>query len=155
MSKYKHNIETGMRLGRLFIGDLVRHVQEHPLYLETPVSYLQQGRLRECICDCSNMRLIAEAILATGRVKSCGCLRQEIRAKASQKKVGRLEVKAAKANLLHRIKIEQAKLQALKMQPVYTRDEEAILECAARIRQLFSQQGILTRKLRGELGGDQ
>lgn len=148
MSKPKLIINTGLRIGRLCVGDLVRFVQTHPLFLETPTSYLQQGRLRECACDCGQVRLFAESILATGRIQSCGCLRQEIRAAAAEGKLKRLQVKGAQTSNTVQIQIEQQRLKGLKMIQVPFRDEFAIEECSKRLRQLYAQRASLTKRLK-------
>lgn len=139
-------INFGVRIGRLEIGDLVFNVQEHSLFEETPKSYLQQGRLREVICDCGTHRLISESILASGRVRSCGCLRQEIHMRSSEAKIDRLRKKAAIHANNNNIKIEQLKLKTLQLAPVYMRDEKKIEDCSIRIKKLFAQKALLARK---------
>jgi hypothetical protein len=142
--KEKLFIIAGLRIGRLTVGELVRDVIHHPCYLETPTSYLKQGRLREVTCDCGQMRLISESILATNRVQSCGCLRQEIRQKSTQGKISRMQQKADRDANKHAIKIEQARLQALKLER--PKNDQAIEECGARLRSLFARKAVLNRK---------
>lgn len=148
MPNHRISIQTGMAVGRLTVGELVRYVQDHPLFLETKPSYLQQGRLRECTCKCGNIRLIAESILASGRIQSCGCLRQEIRAAAANKGISRMVLKEDRKYVTGQIRIEQARLKALQLAPVTTRDEKAISECSERLRGLFRKRGLLTSKSR-------
>lgn len=142
--KQKIAIIPGLRIGRLEVGDLVYNVREHELYLTTPFSYLQQGRLYQVLCDCGQSRLISESILASGRIQSCGCLRQELRVKSSQAKVERLRKEATKIANNNNIKIEQARLKSLQLTPI--RDEKAIEECGAKLRKLFAQKATLNRK---------
>ncbi len=150
MAEPKYNFEIGQRFGRLVAGDLVRFVQEHELFHETPVSYLQQGRLRECLCDCGQRRLISESILASGRIQSCGCLRQDQRAKAAERKIKNLNLKLAKSTNLASIQIEQTRLRSLKMTSVYSRDEKAIADCAARLRKLFTERASIKNLMKVE-----
>lgn len=147
LPKEKLKVDAGVRIGRLLIGELVRFVQDHELFYLTPTSYLQQGRLRECVCDCGQRRLISESILATGRLQSCGCLRAEIRSSASMSKVKRLQDKAEQTNLQLQIQIEQAKMRALTMTPVPYRDEKECQKTIEILRQLYLQKGALTRRL--------
>lgn len=144
--KEKIFVSEGTLIGRITVGELVRNVQTHPLYVETPVSYLQQGRLREVYCSCGQVRLVSESILATGRVQSCGCLRQEIRQAASQGKLERLKKKAAKRANNDAIRYEQEQLRILQRAPIHIRDEKAIEECGKRLRSLFARKALLNRK---------
>lgn len=146
MSRIQEEINTGLRIGKLLVGDLVRNVQQHELFEETPISYLQQGRLREVVCDCGKRRLIAESILATGRIKSCGCLRASMISGASNRKLEKLQVKADKALVTSTLAVEQQKLKMLQKVQVPARDEKAIQECMARIRSLIARRAILTKK---------
>lgn len=147
MEKEKRLIVTGERLGRLTIGDLVRDVQNHELFLITPMSYTKQGRLREVYCDCGQTRLVAESILATGRLQSCGCLRAEIRSKCAEGKMERMRIKQRRQAINSEIKIQQVRLKSLQIQPVVIRDEKAIDDCSAYLRRLFAQKASLSRKL--------
>ncbi len=139
-------ITEGMTIGRLTVYGLVRNIQEHPLYVETPLSYLRQGRLRECVCDCGFIKLICESALSTGRIMSCGCLKAEIRAKSALEAVTRLEKKALRSQINNAIKIEQVRLKSLQMVNVHYRDEKAIDACGTRLRSLFAQKAIANRK---------
>ncbi len=137
LRKSKINILTGLQLGMLTVGDLVRFVQDHPLFLETPISYLQQGRLREVLCECGTIRLISESILATGRLKSCGCYRQSLREKASQHRFQKVEKQATRKILVEKIRIAQAQLVALKSAPSHAQNKEHIAECSKVIKHLM------------------
>lgn len=137
-------ISTGMRLGLLQIGDLVLNVQEHPLFSETPISYLQQGKLRACACDCGRVRLFAESILAANRLRSCGCVRAKIRQGAAEGKLDRMTRAVRKQQVTQALQLEQQKLRILQMAPI-PRDEKSILECAMKIRSLYAQRRNLTR----------
>jgi hypothetical protein len=139
-------ILEGLEIGRLTVGDLVTDVRNHPLYPETAQSYLKQGRLREVHCKCGSVRLIAESILSTGRVQSCGCLRREMRAAAREEGIKNLRKKADKAQCTFDIQIAQAELRAELAKDVRTRDEKKVDEIAARIRRLFSKKAQLSRK---------
>lgn len=140
-------IFSGCRLGRLTIGDLVGDVRSHELYASTPPSYLRQGRLREVVCDCGERRLISESILASGRLKSCGCLRHELRQRAQTLKIERLRKQAERMEVTMQIKIEQAKLRKLMSAPIHLRDEKSIDECAKNLRKLFARKAVLNRKI--------
>lgn len=56
---------TGKRIGRLAIGEVIGRKRGHKLYL--------------CLCDCGNKHEVASPDLKSGRTKSCGCLRRELR----------------------------------------------------------------------------
>ena len=144
MLKPKLEIFSGLRIDRLTIGELVRHVQTHPLFIETPVSYLQQGRLREAVCDCGKVRLIAESILASGRLKSCGCLRKEIRQRTAQKKLNKTQRQGQRKIVAQQLKMEQAQLAVLKS--ASHRDDQAIEESGEKIRELIKLHATLARK---------
>lgn len=145
-------INPGLRIGLLTVGDLVRNVQSHPLFPEIKVSYLRQGRLRECICDCGKEVLYSEAALACGRVKSCGCLRQ---ARWDRKAQDASQLNTVKKDILEiRGEIQSAKLglSKWKLQPITYRDSlEGRKECtelADRVRQLYGRLGNATKKLK-------
>ena len=42
----------------------------------------------ECLCDCGNTTFVIGNDLRSGSTRSCGCLRQEIRIKENQKRIG-------------------------------------------------------------------
>ncbi len=144
--KQKILIIDGAIVGKLTVGDLIRDLRNHPLFDETPKSYLHQGRLRECHCECGIIRLLPEAILASGRLQSCGCYRYEVRMKAQKDKIDRLKRKAEKQYLVSQIKYEQARLRHLQVVRVPMRDEKAITECGAILRSLFARKNQLNRK---------
>ena len=98
-------------VGRLSIGPLVFNVREHPLFTETPISYVKQGRLRECICACGQVRLIAERVLEAGRIQSCGCLKQERSRLAKIRKQTSSLTAEAKKQITQEIKIDQKRLK--------------------------------------------
>lgn len=139
-------ITDGTVIGRLTVGDLIRDVSSHPLYPETAQSYLKQGRLREVHCECGTVRLVAESILATGRLQSCGCLRTEIRNAARQQGIDNLKKKAEKSQCTWDIQIAQAELKRLQAVPAQNRDEKAIDEIASKLRKLFAKKALLNRK---------
>lgn len=139
-------ITDGTRIGRITVGNLVRDIQAHPLYEITPVSYLKQGRLREVHCDCGADRLVAESILATGRLQSCGCLRQEMRMQARQRGVDNLQKKAEKARIQLDIQILQAQLKLEMGRHPSFRDELKIDQLASQLRSLIARKGVLNRK---------
>lgn len=139
-------IIDGLKIGRVTVGDLVRDVRNHPLYIQTPQSYLHQGRLREVYCDCGEVRLISESILATGRIQSCGCLRKELIDQARLEKLAKSEKQHLKKQLIAQIKYEQHKLKVLQAVRVPLRDEKAIDEAAKTLRSLFARKSALSRK---------
>lgn len=143
-------VYPGQRIGQLVVVDLVRHVQTHPLYLTTPISYLRQGRLYECLCDCGQAVLYSESVLAPGTLKSCGCLRQakaRKRLEARQDKEKRL---AHKKEIRSRIKDLQKQLKALKTSPDHIRlSQETNLEMTrigSELRKLYAHIGHVNRK---------
>lgn len=148
MAERLDNIELGMTIGRIVVGELVRNVQEHSLFLETPTSYLKQGRLREILCACGTIRLVAESILLTGRIQSCGCLRREIRAGSTEKKIARMSRMKEKKNLTAEIQIDQLRLKQLKA--AYLPDEAAIAQLQTKIRSAFQKRGILASQAKLE-----
>ncbi len=141
-------VDTGTVIGRLTVGELVRNVQEHPLFLETAVSYLKQGRLREVLCSCGVIRLISESILYTGRIQSCGCLRREIRANATEGKFRRLTIQQEKKILTGQIQLDQLKLRQLRM--AFLPDEEQIAQLQTKIRSAFQKRGQLAEQAKLE-----
>lgn len=138
-------IMPGLRIGRIEVIELVYNVQDHELYNETPISYLQQGRLHEVLCDCGRRRLISESILASGRIQSCGCLRKEIRMKATEKKAKRLHKESIKKENKIAIKLEQTRLRTLQLSTDPQKDLK-IEECGKNLRRLFAQKAHLNRK---------
>jgi hypothetical protein len=59
----------------LTVVQKVENIYHHPLRQETPKTYINQGQIWECVCDCGKHVLISEFNLARGRNKSCGCMR--------------------------------------------------------------------------------
>lgn len=145
LPKNKEIIEAGRRLGRLVVVELVKRASSHDLFEETSLGYLRQGRLWEIQCDCGTRRLISESALSTGRIKSCGCLRRQIRENSNYARVRKLTLSAAKANNARQIRIEQARLRALKFAPASRENNEAIRLCAEKIRGLFAEREELTK----------
>jgi len=143
-------IKFELKIGRLTIGELVQYAVEHPLFIVTRLSYIQQGRLYECECDCGQQVLISENSLATGFVKSCGCLLREKREQAHNKTLVKEEIKRQKRELNYKIKEAQIKLKTLLMQPIHIRQSKesnlAVTETAAELRKLFALKGHVTRK---------
>ena len=134
----KYSCSDGAKIGRLSLGPIVYMVRDHPLLLITPKSYLRQGRLREVTCECGNQRLIAESVLVTGRVMSCGCLRAEIREQARQKFLDKDNIKLQQRLLTAELKSEQARLKYYLSLSV--KDHEKIEECSEKVRNLFKKQ---------------
>lgn len=141
-------ITEGTQIGRLTVGPYVQWLQNHPLFLTTPKSYLKQGKLREVKCACGQSRLIAESILSTGRIQSCGCLRAELREQAAGLREEYFRLKQQQKQLTFEIKEAQRKLKTLQNTPVPFRNEKEIEECGAKIRQLFQASGEVDRKLK-------
>ncbi len=138
-------LAEGTVCGRLTLGPLVRWVQDHPLFLTTPHSYLRQGRLREVTCSCGEMRLLSESVLVSKRVQSCGCLQREIRSNRANHKLLRTQIEYNKQITTGKIRLEQLRLKTLQLQQVPLRDEKAIEECGAEIRRLFALKSRLCR----------
>lgn len=141
----KINVVSGIRIGRLTIGELAHWVKEHPAYELTPISYLRQGRLRECFCDCGEIRLISETHLATGRIKSCGCLRRERKELGLKKKVSKIEMEMEQARLTGQLRMEQAKLA--QQRAALVKDEDRIAEHVTRIREILQQKTNLANRI--------
>lgn len=140
-------IIEGLCIGRLVIGLSVSNIRDHILYIETPLSYINQGKLRECFCNpelggCGRSKLIPERVLATGRVKSCGCLREQIRLNAIDSKVKRAGFTREKSQLTASIKEEQIKLRAAQMR----KDDRAEEEIGQTLRRLLNYRISLGRK---------
>jgi hypothetical protein len=144
------NEPTGLKFGRLLVGDLVRNVRDHELYDTTRASYISQGRLYECWCDCGQRVLLSENAIRGGRVQSCGCLRAEKRQKAYEEKLARAQRLADKRELTHKIRMAQDRLRLLKMAPVMTRNEKAIDEQALEVRKLRAMKASATRVSNGQ-----
>lgn len=140
-------LKIGFKLGKLTIGEMVFDPINHELYSSTKLSYLQQGRLRECHCDCGTTKLISESALSTSRVKSCGCLRKEMIGKSQDKKILNMELHEAKRSVIAETKILQAKLARLRCVPVQIRDDSEINKIGAEIRSLFAQRSKLTLQI--------
>src|SRR5678809_600452 len=87
-------VTEGQKFGLITVGMLVYNVQDHALFLTTPYSYLQHGRLRECQCDCGEIILYSENVLSSGQIKSCGCLRQKKREELHLQREAREQRKA-------------------------------------------------------------
>lgn len=134
-------VHPGVKIGRLTVGELVPGVKTHPCYETTPISYLRQGRLRECVCDCGEVRLVSETHLATGKIKSCGCLKKERKALSERQQISKLELKLQNDRIMGQLRMEQGRLKGY--QNALVKDERKIAECAARIRELISQKASL------------
>lgn len=139
--KPKLFISEGTVIGRLYIGPVVANVKSHELLEYTPPSYLRQGRLHEVICDCGNRKLISESILASGRVKSCGCLGKEINAYNKAGNYAREKLKLEKKQNLYSIRFAQAQLKNARLAG-NSRDIESL---ASDLRRLFGQKAALNR----------
>ena len=151
MKKPKLLVVEGKKTGQILIGSLVRDVQNHDLYLLTPQSYLQHGRLRECYCDCGQVVLYSEYILSSGEIKSCGCLRKRKQESAFVIRVEREKLKAERKSLDQQIRAKQHELKILHSAPQHIRltkesgaKEEAI---AADLRKLFAMKAHATRRI--------
>lgn len=77
---------TGKRFGRLVV------ISQSAVKLRTA----QRMTWWRCRCDCGEEIVTGRAYLATGKTKSCGCLRREIAAKQAQ-----LNHQRRKANVNH------------------------------------------------------
>lgn len=93
MNIYTQEDLRDQKIGLLVVGDRVKDLKHHPLRYETKESYFRQGVVRECYCECGKVILLSEAIIRTGRVKSCGCLKQKNAQRAWEKKQRLLDLK--------------------------------------------------------------
>lgn len=131
-------VAEGSLVGRLSVGPLVYNVREHPLYTETPISYIKQGRLHECTCSCGQVKLIAERVLETGRVQSCGCLKLERSRMAEIRKQTSSLTAEARKQLTQEIKSEQKRLKYYLSQ--FAPDQERITQIREKIKLLMAQR---------------
>jgi hypothetical protein len=139
-------LTTGMLLGRLTIGELVKDIRHHPLFVETPFGYVSQGKLRECQCVCGKTKLLSEAILRTGRIQSCGCLRAEVLEGRNREKNQNLRDAQDRKYIISQIKLEQRILKAHQMADSRVRDEKTIQDTAAKIRNLYTAKNLIRRR---------
>jgi hypothetical protein len=150
LGKHKVIIYEGQKFGILSVGPLVRWAREHPLFDLTPSSYIIHGRLRECYCDCGEMKLYSECALQTNSIKSCGCLKRKRNMESAEEKLKREEKKARKREINHRIRQTQAKLKVYQQLPVPLRDQPKYVQemdlLAAELRKLFSMKAYANRK---------
>jgi hypothetical protein len=150
MRKGSISVDDGQRIGRLLVGDLVRNVQSHPLFIETRASYLKHGRLRECQCDCGNQVLYSENVLSSGQIKSCGCLKRLKQDAASRKRESVVNKKNFMKILNTKIENFQRRLKFLKTTPVHLRNTQDInLEIqyiSTELRKLFGMKGHAIQK---------
>jgi hypothetical protein len=149
MRKEVIRISTGTKYGFLTIGDLVHDVVSHPLYLTTPPSYVHQGALRECQCDCGMIVLYSENALVSGRLKSCGCLRRKRNAKAMQESLDRDQVRANKKEITFRIAQLQHRLRTIQSTPASLRNPQVNQEernIADKLRRFYALKGYANRK---------
>lgn len=128
-------IVEGGKIGRLSIGPIVYDIRNHPLFVETNISYIRQGRLRECYCDCGSVKLIAERILETGRVLSCGCFKREKSAQKVLRDQAEVDSAEARKRLTREIRSAQYSLRWHQAQPL--KDENKIEQIGTRIRELI------------------
>lgn len=142
-----------MKFGLITVGELVFNVQQHPLYLTTAQSYLQHGRLRECMCDCGEMVLYSENVLSSGQIKSCGCARLKYREKLSEERESREEKRKRLRQIRCDLANAQARLRVLQQKPIHLRQtkevSEEIDQVAGEIRKLIAMRTHATRKVKG------
>jgi len=137
----------GAVIGRLTIGEWVRDVQSHPLYLDesTKPGYLTHGRVMICHCSCGNTKLVSASILTTGRVKSCGCLQLERRSQLHLQNIKTQKDAVDRQYVITQLRLEQRLLKQLQIADVLIRNDLAIQECASRIRNLIKMRGMYKR----------
>lgn len=71
------NPVPGMRYFQLVFGEKTTASDPRVTACHTPVSYLAQGSLRECFCDCGALAFVSDYVLRKGNVKSCGHVRAD------------------------------------------------------------------------------
>lgn len=114
----------------------------HPLREETPRSYISQGRLWECQCECGKKLLVSEFSLSRGRNKSCGCLRYtqgpnwEKKQKALDLKLKRMEIQA----IIKRLSYE---LSQHKATPAQFRNDARMQECGKELRAAIAKKASI------------
>lgn len=144
-------VEEGQKLGILTVGQLVYDVQSHPLFISTPKSYLQHGRLRECLCECGVVKLFSENVIATGQLRSCGCRRQRTREIAHTERAGRLAKKAKLRDLVNQIKTTQEQIHLLQTKPGHLRGTpehtRELRELGDKLRSLNAKKAYYSRKI--------
>lgn len=141
----KIHVQPNLKIGILTVGDLVSNVKSHPLYDQTPPSYLAQWRLYECYCECGNVKLISENALQKGEIKSCGCVRLKKRQEAWEKRQQARDKKNKKSEIKYQLATARDKLALLQMAPIHQRNQPVIEETAGLVRKLQAMLGHLNR----------
>lgn len=67
-------IYSGVKVGKLEMIEPVKASEPRVVESRTPFSYIAQGSLWECKCDCGTICYISEYQLERQKVKSCGCI---------------------------------------------------------------------------------
>lgn len=146
MRKEVISISDGTKYHFLTVGPIVFDVCSHPLYLTTPISYVAQGAVRECTCECGNQVLYSENALVSGRVKSCGCLRKARNEKAHQEKLVRDSFKLVKKEILLAIQQAQQELRVIQASVGSAQRNKDMDAVAMKLRKLFALKGYANRK---------
>jgi hypothetical protein len=137
----------GQKIGRLFVGELVANVREHPAFHDTKSSYIKQGRLTECTCDCGKIVLYSWQALKTGRLMSCGCLRQEYKQKAWEKKQARTLLEMSIKEYKNKEEIAKSIFDILYHTPLTSRNEPRLQELAREMKHWKAMRSATRRKL--------
>ena len=72
-------VVSGLKIGKLTVGERILPSDPKVIAAGTPDGYIRHGSLRECQCECGCICYVSEYILCRQQVKSCGCIRLEIR----------------------------------------------------------------------------
>jgi hypothetical protein len=131
---------------KLTVVAQIYDIRNHPLYEQTPQSYIQQGRLWECKCECGVSFLVSEHSLSRGKHKSCGCMRYGKRPYDIERKRLSNEYKIRKMEIDSRIKVLRFELATLKTENSLIRDEKRIDLVAADLRSAYARKASLVAK---------
>jgi len=151
-SAFPELLHPGYQIGLLTLVELVRNLQGHKLYATTPVSYMKQGRVWECKCQCGNSVLYSENALTSGRLKSCGCVKKgksqkafDLREEATQRKVKARTIRLRIFELQQKLKSIQSLPGYLRNIPEYNLEVQAISD---ELRSLFAQKGYVNLRIK-------
>lgn len=139
-------ISPGVKIGFLTVFELVKDLKAHPLYYDTPSSYLKHWKLWECHCECGSVKLISENVLSMGEVQSCGCLKAKKRQDAWERKQQALAKKNHLREINTQLAIARDKFYLLRAAPAGKHSPEAIEEAARQMRHWSAMKSAAMRK---------
>lgn len=144
--KERITVYPGLKIGFLTVAELVSDPKNHPLYYDTPPSYLKHWRLWECHCDCGQVKLISNNVLSLGEVQSCGCLKAKKRQDAWERKQQALAKKNHLREINTQLAIAKDRFYLLRAAPAGKHSPEAIEEAAKAMRHWSAMKSAAMRK---------